>query len=179
MPTRDDLPHYRYEDYKQWEGNWELIGGIPYAMTPSPGFKHQRISQKIAAALEELLADCPACQPLVALDWIVSDDTVVQPDNLVICYTPEGDFLTRAPELIFEILSPPTSRKDRITKFHLYEREGVPYYCIVDPDTRVVKIYRLHEGRYIKQADLQDEHHRFELGGCSIDFDFSGIWPEH
>ena len=39
-----------------------------------------------------------------------------QPDNLVICYSPEGDFLTKAPTLIFEILSPSTSKKDRVTK---------------------------------------------------------------
>jgi hypothetical protein len=29
------LPYYTYEDYVQWEGKWELIDGIPYAMSPA------------------------------------------------------------------------------------------------------------------------------------------------
>ncbi len=35
------LPKYKYDDYKQWEGKWELIHGIPYAMSPALGFEHQ------------------------------------------------------------------------------------------------------------------------------------------
>ena len=45
----EDLPHYTYDDYVQWEGRWELINGIPYAMTPAPSVKHQLISQNIGA----------------------------------------------------------------------------------------------------------------------------------
>ncbi len=177
MLTIDELPHYRYEDYRRWEGDWEMIEGVPYAMTPSPTLKHQRVSQKIARYLDEALDDCPQCQALLAIDWVVSEDTVVQPDNLVICHEEEGEFLTRAPVLIFEILSPSTWKKDRVTKFRLYEREGVLHYCIVDPETRVAKIYRLVQGRYIKQADVSGENYCFELAKCDFDFDFSKIWP--
>lgn len=177
MPRPDELPHYHYQDYKNWKGDWELIEGIPYAMTPSPTQKHQYISQKIARYLDEALDHCTKCTALLALDWIVSDDTVVQPDNLVICHKPSGDFLTQAPDLIFEILSPSTAQKDRVTKFRIYEHEGVPWYCLVDPDNQVTKIYRLHEGRYIKQADVSQESHEFMLDDCRFDFDFSRIWP--
>ena len=177
MLTIDELPHYSYQDYCRWEGDWELIEGIPYAMTPSPTLKHQHVSQKIARYLDEAMDACPGCRALLAIDWIISDDTVVQPDNLVICHSPEGDFLTKAPTLIFEILSPSTSKKDRVTKFRLYEQEGVPYYCIVDPETQVAKIYHLEQGRYVKQADVSNESHRFELETCGFDLDFSRIWP--
>jgi len=44
----EDLPSYTYEDYKLWEGDWELIYGVPYAMAPAPMIKHQAISSKIA-----------------------------------------------------------------------------------------------------------------------------------
>ncbi len=177
MLSREDLPHYRYQDYKRWEGRWELIEGIPFAMTPSPGYTHQRTSQKLAAQLEEGLQACPGCEALFALDWIIADDTVVQPDNLVICHQPEGQFLTKAPALIFEILSPSTSTKDRETKFRLYEREGVKYYCILDPENRIAKIYRLHTGRYVKQADVSQESFEFDLDHCAFGLDFSAIWP--
>ncbi|NPA51584.1 MAG: Uma2 family endonuclease, partial [Aquificae bacterium] len=46
------LPHYTYEDYKNWEGRWELIDGVPYAMSPAPAPKHQIVSNKIATQLE-------------------------------------------------------------------------------------------------------------------------------
>ncbi len=58
-----------------------------------------------------------------------------------------------------------------------YRREGVLHYCISDPETRVAKIYRLEQGRYIQQADVSSERVRFELGKCGFEFDFSKIWP--
>ena len=30
------LETYTYDDYKNWQGDWELIYGHPYAMAPSP-----------------------------------------------------------------------------------------------------------------------------------------------
>lgn len=38
----EDLPHYTYDDYAQWEGRWEIIEGVPYAMSPAPTIKHQQ-----------------------------------------------------------------------------------------------------------------------------------------
>jgi len=32
--------NYTYDDYKQWQGDWELIAGIPLAMSPAPTRKH-------------------------------------------------------------------------------------------------------------------------------------------
>ena len=37
----EDLPHYSYDDYKVWEGDWELIRGIPYSMAPAASWWHQ------------------------------------------------------------------------------------------------------------------------------------------
>ena len=178
MLTPEELPHYLYEDYAQWEGRWELIEGIPYAMTPSPNFRHQRISLKIARLLDESLDGCDDCRAVLPVDWRVTEDTVVQPDNMVICYQPSGAFLTKAPALIFEILSPSTAEKDRRTKYSIYEREGVSYYCIVDPENKAIEIYRLDDERYVKQLDAVDERFVFDLGKCRIDFEFARIWVE-
>lgn len=43
------LPHYIYEDYCRWEGQWELIDGIPYAMSPASNIRHQDISGNLYA----------------------------------------------------------------------------------------------------------------------------------
>ncbi|MEN8130393.1 MAG: Uma2 family endonuclease [Pseudomonadota bacterium] len=178
MLTPTELPHYIYDDYARWEGRWELIEGIPFSMTPSPSFRHQRISQEIARLLSNALEGCEHCQAVLPVDWRVTEDTVVQPDNMVICYQPTGAFLSQAPSLIFEILSPATVEKDRHTKYSIYEREGVIYYCIVDPVNNAAMVYHLREGRYVKQVDATDESIKFDLGKCKIVFEFARIWPE-
>ena len=43
------LPHYTYEDYCNWEGRWELIDGIPFAMSPAPTPRHQWLIANIIA----------------------------------------------------------------------------------------------------------------------------------
>ncbi|HYE93456.1 MAG TPA: Uma2 family endonuclease [Terriglobales bacterium] len=53
-----------------------------------------------------------------------------------------------APTLAIEVVSPSTVRIDRGTKKQLYERYGVPYYWIVDPDTRTIDVYRAASGAY-------------------------------
>ncbi|WP_456379496.1 Uma2 family endonuclease [Thiolapillus sp.] len=175
-PRDQDLPHYTYEDYVQWEGRWELIDGIPYAMTPAPSIEHQAISNNISWLLKDLLAECEECRALLPVDWKIDEDTVVQPDNLVICHHEAGAYLSKAPVLIFEILAKSTASKDKNSKFNLYEKEGVRHYVIVDPGEQLAKVYSLREGKYIKVVDATDERCDFDLGKCRINFDFSKIW---
>ena len=169
-------PHYTYQDYRHWEGRWELIEGEAYAMSPAPVPKHQNISGNIFAELKSTLDNCEPCKAYLPIDWKITEDTVVQPDNLVLCYEPEGSYITKAPSLIFEVISPSTATKDEHLKFALYEREGVPWYVLVYPDENRAKIYRLQNGRYIKALDASEERFRFELEACSLNFDFSRIW---
>lgn len=110
MSAQPTLQTYTAQDYRQWKGDWELIDGCPVAMAPSPVFEHQHVSEKIFRQLDEALDDCPSCQALFEIDVEFSDHTVVRPDVLVICYAPEGDRLTRAPALVFEVISPKTAR---------------------------------------------------------------------
>lgn len=176
----EDLPHYTYEEYKAWEGNdWELIYGQAYCMSPAPMIKHQRISNNIGWELKNLFKDCKKCQVLMPVDWKIAEDTVVQPDNSVICHEPANEaYISKAPEIIFEILSKSTAKKDKGIKYDLYEQEGVKYYVIVDPDEEIAKVYRLHEGKFIKVCDASDEKVEFKLSTCSdkMEFDFSKIW---
>jgi len=175
----EHLPHYTYEDYKNWEGQWEIIHGIPYAMSPMPMIRHQHVSSRIAWQLEELFKDCKHCKALLPVDWKIGPDTIVQPDNSVICHEPEHEaYITKAPKIIFEILSPSTAKKDMGIKFELYEQEGVSYYIIVDADDNIAKVYELKEGRYIKLCDASNEKVIFNVQECdkSVEFDFGKIW---
>lgn len=97
-------------------------------------------------------------------------------DVLVICCTPEGDRLTRAPDLVFEVISPKTARRDEVDKFDPYRSESVAHYVLVYPEAHKAKVYLLIDGEYRKVADFHDETHRFELSKCALDFDFSRLW---
>jgi Uma2 family endonuclease len=176
MAAPEYLPHYTYEEYRQWEGRWELIGGIPYAMAPAPIIEHQRISNKIAHQLEEQLQQCEECIALLPVDWKISEDTIVQPDNMVYCGEIENEaYITKSPRIVFEVLSPATAIKDANLKFALYEREGVRYYVMVDPRDRVAHIYENVEGRFVKRLDATKERFLFDIE-CPIEFDFGRIW---
>jgi Uma2 family endonuclease len=176
-PDSEDLPRYTYDDYVQWEGRWELIFGLAYAMTPSPGIAHQAISQHIASQLERALENCPECHALLPVDWKVNEETTVQPDNLVVCGDLEKTpYLAKTPILIFEIISPSSAHKDRTTKFKLYEKEGVRHYVIVDPAENLAKVYRLKDGRYVKVLDAGNDTVEFDLEKCRIFFEFAKIW---
>ena len=111
--------------------------------------KYQAISSKIAWQLQELLKECKTCQVLLPVDWKIDNHTIVEPDNLVICHEPQNEaYITKAPKVIFEILSKSTAHKDKNLKYSLYEKEGVDYYIIVDPTESIAKVYKLHMGKY-------------------------------
>ena len=172
------LPHYTLADYRRWEGCWELVAGIPYAMVPSATVLHQRTALKIARQIDERLEQCDRCQVLQETDWIISEDTVVRPDVIVVCGQIQGHYPAITPKLILEIISPSTALNDEKLKFELYEREGVAFYVLVYPERKVAKIFRLENGRLVKEKDASTERHRFDLGAeCTIEVDFARIWP--
>ncbi|MCP4219350.1 MAG: Uma2 family endonuclease [bacterium] len=173
----DDLPHYTYDEYVQWEGKWELIQGIPFAMTPSPRVEHQRICGIIFRILSEALEQCGTCEALLPIDWPISNDTVVQPDIVVVCGNDIGDKkLETTPLMVFEVLSPSTARKDRGAKYRLYEQAGVRYYCIVDADTKSVDVFVLENDGYGGPDAFSDGAMNFQLDSCGITLDFGKIF---
>ena len=77
------LPHYTYDDYCLWEGRWEIIDGIPYAMSPAPSMRHQWITGNIIGELRNALmvSGCNSgCKVLNFVDIKITEDTVVHPD---------------------------------------------------------------------------------------------------
>ncbi len=145
------LPHYTYTDYIKWEGQWELIEGIPYAMSPAPSPRHQWISANIKAEIRGALkkTGCKKCKVYDFIDIKVTEDTVVQPDAVVVCKEITEPFLDFPASLVVEILSPATAMKDRNNKFFIYQSQKIPYYIIIDVDKNEIEIYKLgKEGKY-------------------------------
>ncbi len=168
-------PKYTVKDYEKWEGEWELIEGVPYALA-SPTFEHQRIVLKIARFLDEQLEEkCPECTVGIDTDYVIDEHTVVRPDVFVVCEKIKGKIL-KPPRVIFEVVSESTSEKDEKLKYELYEREGVEYYVIVFPELRKAKVYKLREGKYVKVRDVCEDVMEIDLEDCKIYLDFSRIW---
>ena len=171
------LPHYTYPDYVLWEGNWELINGVPYAMSPMPSWRHQSLNGNIFAELKDHLKQCGNCKANIPVDWKISEDTVLQPDVVVVCKPfEEGIFLSKTPEIIFEILSPSTASKDQNLKYELYEKAGVKYYIIVNPNKNTAQVFVLNADIYKEAGTYTSGKFHFEITGCAFDFDFTGIW---
>lgn len=171
----EDLPHYTYEDYKHFEGNWELFYGVPYAMAPSPLVTHQSIASKIVIELSKAFQECKHCMVLSEIDYHVSNDTIVRPDVLMICKDIQ-EHVNKTPEIIFEVISKSTAKNDEHLKFELYQQEGVEYYVLVYPTSKIAKVYKLHQGKYIKVLNTTTENTDLTLSTCTTSFDFSKIW---
>lgn len=169
-------PHYTYEDYCQWEGNWKLIEGMPYSMSPLPIPVHQRVSLVLSIRFEEALENCKKCTVFPPLDWKISDDTIVQPDVLIVCNKIEKKFLDFPPVLVVEILLPATASKDRGEKMELYQQQAVQYYLIVDPQFKKIEIYQLVNNQYEPVA-LNPDAYLFNFAeNCTADVNLLNIW---
>lgn len=174
------LPHYTYEDYCKWEGRWEIIDGIPYAMSPAPTIRHQRICAKVIAEFDKVLSAVPCnrdCKVYNFIDLKIAEDTIVQPDAAVICgETPEA-FLDFPPLIVVEVLSSSTRTKDLMSKYDRYQRFGVQYYMIVDPNQHTIDIYELIDGVYRKQDTGSSGQFHFRLNEvCGITLPLGKIW---
>lgn len=174
------LPHYTYEEYCQWEGRWELIEGIPYAMSPAPAPRHQWISSNIKGELRNAIkkSGCSKCKVYDFIDIKVSEDTILQPDAAVVCKEITKPFLDFAAAIVVEILSPSTAMKDRNNKFYIYQSQKIPYYIIIDTDKNEIEIYQLDAaGKYQLQNFSQQIPFTFlPDDNCSIDVTFENIW---
>lgn len=168
-------PHYTYEDYEQWEGRWEIIDGMPYAMSPLPIPDHQRVSLKLSILFEEALKGCKKYKVYPPLDWKIKENTIVQPDVLIVCKKIEKKYLDFPPALVAEVLSPSTALKDRNVKMELYQMQGVKYYCILDVQFKKIEIYELIDNLY-QVASVSPATFIFTFDNCEASLNFENLW---
>jgi Uma2 family endonuclease len=170
------LPHYTYSDYLHWEGKWEMIEGIPYAMSPAPMPNHQRISERLTTVFTNALRNCSKYTVYQPIDYLITDDTILQPDLLIVCDEIQKNFLDFSPALVVEILSPSTASKDRHTKFTLYQNQGIKYYVIIDPASNETEIYSPENKLYQLLQKGKDFQFEFKIEDCVASVNFSDIW---
>ncbi len=140
----------------------ELIDGEHY-VTPSPNTKHQRIVGSLHGAIWNYLRAHAVGEVFLApFDVVFSRFDVVEPDLLYVSKARAAQILTPkhvkgTPDLVIEVASSSTRRRDETIKRRLYERSGVAEYWVVDPDVDVVRVYRRDGDRFARPVELSLE----------------------
>jgi len=178
MSKIEYLPTYTYNDYLLWEGEWELIEGIAISMAPAPMKIHQQIARELFLALNRNKQEMCKCEILYEMDWKLSNATILRPDIVMVCDDENEKYLTKAPKIIIEIVSPSTAKKDETIKFDIYEEEKVDYYILVYPDDLKAKAYRLKNDKYTKISDFTKEKLTFDDIDCKPEIDFEKVFRQ-
>lgn len=174
---KKDLPNYTYDDYCNWEGRWELIDGIPYAMSPLPTGKHQWISLELATLFNQQLAGCKKCRASIPMDWKIGENTVLQPDMFVACFDfRKLKYITQAPVVVVEVLSPSNRSKDVDVKSKIYASQDVKYFVLIEPKDNTFKIYKLAGSAYKLAKSGRKGKFVFEIETCKAEIDFDALW---
>jgi Uma2 family endonuclease len=165
---------YTIEVWKNWTDPWELISGFPYCLVGARDYQHQNMAGLILAEIIFQLKSCGKCKAVMPIDWQIDEQTVVQPDILVLFKPVNEKRLFQIPVCLFEILSPSTQRKDRTVKFELYQNQGVKYYVMVDPETKTTEAFQLGEdGKYVPM--ISEPVLSFDFEGCKVELNMTEL----
>lgn len=150
---KTQVRRYTYADYCQLpdDRRYELIDGEFYEMAPAPTSVHQRTLLKLARLLADFVDRQGLGEVFIApFDVILSDHDTLQPDILFVAAGRRAIITPRAcegpPDLVVEVLSPSTSRRDLVLKRERYARFGIREYWLVDPLARSIELLILQEG---------------------------------
>lgn len=137
----------------------ELIDGRHW-VTPSPNIRHQRVSGRLHLMIGSWLEQHPIGQLFYApLDVVFSNFDIVEPDLLYVSNARAAEVLTAkhvagVPELVIEIGSRGTRKRDDTVKRRLYEEAGVDEYWIVDPEAERIRLFRRDGERFGGAVEL-------------------------
>ncbi|MBO5520394.1 MAG: Uma2 family endonuclease [Eubacterium sp.] len=189
--TYDRQGSYTLEDYLALpdEQRVELIDGVFYDMA-SPTTVHQAIAGYIFKIfLDHVLTNKGPCYPFISpvdVQLDRDDKTIVQPDVLIVCDRSKykNNRVFGAPDLVIEVLSPSTRKKDMQIKMQKYGNAGVREYWMIDPKKKVLVQYDLEHMDIPKIFSFHDTVPVLIWGGaCQVDlaamYDaISFLWEE-
>lgn len=174
--------HYTLKDYLELPDDQrvEMIDGTFYDMS-APSTIHQTICLQLGLAFSRFISEqngsCEVFLSPIDVQLDRDDRTIVEPDICIVC---DSDKIHRerifgAPDLIVEILSPSTRRKDMTLKMWKYSRAGVREYWMVDPDALRVVVYDFEQDVKMSVYSFHDKVPVSIYGG-ELTVDFEKIW---
>ena len=182
MVTTRTRPWPTYQDYLDIPGDdrYELING-EFILVSAPNRAHQTASMGFSLELGGFVRGSDLGWVFAAPFEVVLTDpegiNIIQPDIIFVSrerehiITPAN--IRGAPDLLVEILSPSTGRRDRTTKRDLYARHGVKEYWIADPDAQTVTVMLLKDGAFetVGEYGIEDTLTSPTLEGFSVALD--------
>lgn len=168
---------WTYQDYYALpdDRRYEVIDGELLPMAPSPESDHQKFSRALVRCLDSYVLSSQLGELLWApLDVVLDDENVVQPDLVFVSVNRVGIIerkgIVGTPDLVMEILSPFSARRDRQRKMQLYARFGVKEFWIVDPGSHGIEVFTLKSGVYqLLSKGVQRGRIRSEVLGLEFD----------
>lgn len=153
-----------YEDYLLFPEDGlrhEILDGEHF-VTGAPRRRHQVASWNLSYFLADYLRRNPLGRALAApFEVVLSEHDVAQPDLFFVSHERAGilteDNVQEAPDLVIEIVSDSTRRRDEGIKRDLYERFGVGEYWLVYPRRRTVRVFRRAGSTFLSPEDLSAE----------------------
>ena len=160
---------YTAADYLKWtfEGLVELIHGKIFKMAPSPTSSHQATAVSLSSTIYQFFEDKSCVVFAAPYDvYLVKPGedykkarNILEPDVCVICDLSKiHEFgCVGAPDLVVEIISPSSAKKDLKLKYKLYEEYGVKEYWVLHPVDKVLTIHVLKNGKYEARPPLTED----------------------
>ena len=129
----------------------ELLNG-EVTMSPAPTLEHQRLLLRLAKLVEHIVPNGEVF--ITPVDVYLDESNVLQPDLVWVAEgsaakSVDNKYLKGAPDLVVEIFSPGTVRRDKKDKFRLYEKFGVREYWMLDPDEKWLEIWLLKDSHFV------------------------------
>jgi Uma2 family endonuclease len=162
---------YTYADYLSWidDKRRELINGVVFDLLSAPTRWHAGITTNLASVVNWFIKKRKGkCKVFHApfdvrlpKNGETADNkvyTVVQPDICVVCDPNKLDEkgCIGAPDLIVEVQSPSTAKRDLYEKFNLYEEAGVREYWVVFSGDKGLTVFLLQEnGKFDEGTSYQ------------------------
>ena len=149
MATNPAVRRWTYEEFRRLpdDGNrYEVIAGELH-VTPAPRYVHQRLAFRLGYQIERFLEDHGLGGSVTTspVDVVFGEGDYLEPDVVFLRREHArtvGDVVEEAPDLVVEVTSPSTARRDRGIKRERYARFGVPEYWIVDMERRQIEVCR-------------------------------------
>jgi len=161
QPASKLLTYEDWLDFPHDDGNrHELIGGV-HIVTPTAVIGHQRASGMLHWALFNYLRAHPIGEVFVDGTGVkLSEHDAVIPDVTYVAHERSeivgAQVLDGGPDLVVEVLSPSTRRRDEGVKLRLYERHGAREAWLVDWEAREVAVHRRESGGLAPAAQLAE-----------------------
>lgn len=143
---------------------YEMVGGRLVAMSPPPVINHIQVSANIYRIFANYLAG-KSCRPFPdGTGLYLSEEERYRPDFMIVCDRSKikATGVYGAPDLVVEVRSPSTAKRDRGHKKDAYERYGVREYWLVSPGDCSIEVYLLRDGRF-HLDNVYSVYHDYDL----------------